>query len=256
MINLLNNWSKKTTYTKKNNKDYYKSNKELILMNANVIGLWLIDSTGLPLINRSYNNSDSSLIDSALFSGFITAIVAFSKQVVKDNIETIEMGGHSIHYISFDQFSVVSTTTKTSIANDLHPVMKQIGNKFQSLYQKELDQIARDTNTFIDFESYIDEALGQKQTAHQKSLNDFEIGLILTEVKFNKITPSEAIDKIYTSFKRLDKKSQAFIREAMKDFEEFFTDTTGLSKDEISMFKEIVGKMTALMKSEKFFQAF
>ena len=56
--------------------------------------------------------------------------------------------------------------------------------------------------------------------------------------------------------KKLDKKSQAFIKEAMKDFEVFFTEKSGLSKKELGKYQEIVGKMTALMKSEKFFQAF
>ena len=226
-------------------------------MNNQVIGLWLIDNTGLPLLDRMYTTSETSLIDSALFSGFITAIVAFSKQVVKDNIETIEMGGHNIHYLSFDQFSVVTTTNKSAkVTSDLQKLMAEIGKKFQQMYQKELNSIERNTTTFTDFELLVDELLGQKEVGKKKSLNDFEIGLILTEVKFKKITPQEAITRIYASYKRLDKKSQKFIKEAMKDFENFFTDKTGLTKEEIIMYKEIVGNMTALMKSEKFFQSF
>ena len=226
-------------------------------MSSQVIGLWLIDNTGLPLLNRMYATSEASLIDSALFSGFITAIVAFSRQIVNDTIETLEMGGHKIHYLSFDQFSVVTTTTKiaTDISN-LQRTMFEIGKKFQQTYQKELESIERNTVTFTDFEQVVDELLGQKEIGKQKSLNDFEIGLILTEVKFKKITPQEAINRIYRSYQRLDKKSQNFIKEAMKDFETFFTEKTGLMNEEIRMYKEIVGKMTTLMKSEKFFQSF
>ena len=231
-------------------------------MISNITGVWLIDSTGLPLISRSYTNtndysSDSSVIDSALFSGFITAIVAFSKQIVKDNIETIEMGGHKIHYLSFNQFSVVSTTTKTNhVDSDLHPLMVQIGTKFQLMYHNELNEIVRDTNTFMPFESFIDDLLGKKQLIREKSLNDFEIGLILTEVKFHRITPKEAISQIYESYRKLDKKSQQFIKEAMKDFENFFNEKMGLVREDLLMYKEIVGKMSVLMKSEKFLQSF
>lgn len=224
-------------------------------MMSNVIGVWLIDNTGIPLLNRLY--SQETVIDSALFSGFITAIVAFSRQVVNDSIETIEMGGHNINYLPFDEFCVVTTTIKNSnVTLDLHPAMAQIGNKFQKLYQKELGLAYRDPDIFVSFESYIDEVIGEKDKAREKSLNDFDIGLILTEVKFDKISSQEAINKIYTSFKKLDKKSQAFIKDAMKDFEVFFNEKSGLSKNELSKYKEIVGKMTALMKSEKFFQAF
>jgi hypothetical protein len=226
-------------------------------MNNQVIGLWIIDSTGLPLLNRVYETSESSYIDSALFSGFITAIVAFSKQVVKDNLETIEMGGHNIHYLSFNQFSVVTTTKKTNSESlNLQKVMVEIGIKFQNMYQKYLNGFERNTTTFRDFETIVDHLLGQHVVGKKKQLNDFEIGLILTEVKFNKITPQEAIDRIYASFKRLDKKSQNFISEAMKDFESFFSDKSGLNNEEIIMYKEIVGKMSALMKSEKFFTSF
>ena len=224
---------------------------------SNVIGLWLIDNTGIPLLNRLYSQ-ETSLIDSTLFSGFITAIVAFSRQVVNDSIETIEMGGHNIHYLPFDQFCVVTTTIKNSntVSLDLHPVMTQIGNKFQSLFQKELNEAYRDPDNFVSFESYIDDIIGEKDKAHEKSLNDFDIGLILTEIKFNKINTQDAINKIYASYKKLDKKSQAFIKEAMKDFEVFFTEKAGLSKEELRKYQEIVGKMSSLMKSERFFQAF
>lgn len=225
-------------------------------MLSNIIGIWLIDSAGLPLLNRSYGNSDASVIDSALFSGFITAIVAFSRQVVQDSLETIEMGGHEIHYLSFTQFSVVSTTTKTNFSIDLHPVMFQIGTKFQELYQNELDAVSRDTNTFLSFESYIDEILGQNNVIREKSLNDFEIGVILTEVKLKKISSNTAIKRIFESYRKLDKKSQQFIKEAIVDFEIFFTEKSGLSKGEIAMYKEIIGKMTAFMRSEKFMQSF
>ena len=226
-------------------------------MNNHVIGLWIIDNTGLPLLNRMYTSSEASLIDSALFSGFITAIVAFSKQIVNDTIENLEMGGHNIHYLSFNQFSVVTTTTResTDIAS-LQKKMVEIGKKFQQTYKKELEGIERNTITFTDFELVVDELLGQKETGKRKSLNDFEIGLILTEVRFKKITPQEAISRIYRSFQRLDKKSQNFIKEAMKDFETFFTEKTGLSDEEIKMYKEIVGQMTSIMKSEKFFKSF
>ena len=56
-------------------------------MVSNILGVWLIDKTGLPLLNRMYtNDKKEEMVDSALFSGFITAIVAFSSQIVKDNI--------------------------------------------------------------------------------------------------------------------------------------------------------------------------
>ena len=226
-------------------------------MVPNITGLWLIDKTGLPLLNRVYEtNDDTSLIDSALFSGFITAIVAFSQQVVKDTIDTIQMAGHDIHYLSFNKFSVVATSKK-SVPNilEIHKILSEIGNKFQKHYQEELDCIERNTETFENFGSYVDQIL-QNKHGKQKSLNNFEIGLILTEVKFNKLTPQEAINRIYNSFKKLDKKSQSFIKDAMKDFEVFFSEKSGLSKEEIVMYKEIVGKMTALMKSEKFMQSF
>ena len=52
-------------------------------MVSNILGVWLIDKTGLPLLNRMYtNDKKEEMVDSALFSGFITAIVAFSSQIV------------------------------------------------------------------------------------------------------------------------------------------------------------------------------
>lgn len=224
-----------------------------------VIGVWLIDNTGFPLIIRIYTNSEESLIDSVLFSGFITAIVAFSKNVVKDSLETIVMAGHSIHCLAFPRFSVVTTTNKLTLPTSklqIQCLMAEIGKKFYQMYQEELDRYERNTAHFTDFELIVDQLLGQRDEGKKKSLNDFEIGFILTQVRFKKITAQEAIKRIYTSFKRLDKHSQQFIRKAMNDFEGFFTTKSGLATQEILMYKEIVGKMTALMKSEKFFQSF
>jgi len=231
----------------------------VVHLNNELIGLWLIDNTGFSLINRIYTNSEESLIDSVLFSGFITAIVAFSKQVVKDSLETIEMAGHNIHCLSFERFSVVTTTNKSAMITSklqIQSLMAEIGKRFHQMYQEELNRYERNTAHFTDFELIVDQLLGQKEVGRKKSLNDFEIGFILTQVKLKKITPQEAIARIYTSFKRLDKHSQQFIREAMNDFEDYFTTKSGLSTQDILMYKEIVGKMTAIMKSEKFFQSF
>ena len=80
-------------------------------------GIWIIEPGGMCLLSRMFSAEKS--MDDAMFSGFITAILAFTQDLVEDTIENIAMGGREIHYQSFGSFSVVVSVGKKSKVKNL-----------------------------------------------------------------------------------------------------------------------------------------
>ena len=77
-------------------------------------GLWIIDPNGLCLLHQDFSEAGSGeKIDETMFSGFLTAILSFTHDLVKDSIEKISMGQREIHYQSFGIFAVAVSTNKT-----------------------------------------------------------------------------------------------------------------------------------------------
>ena len=76
-------------------------------------GLWIIDPNGLCLLHQDFSIESKEKIDETMFSGFLTAILSFTQDLVNDTIERIQMGEREIHYQSFGIFAVAVSANKS-----------------------------------------------------------------------------------------------------------------------------------------------
>ncbi|MFX0096157.1 MAG: hypothetical protein ACFE7E_00185 [Candidatus Hodarchaeota archaeon] len=74
-----------------------------------VHGIWIIDSAGLCIFHKNYSNIN---IDPQLFSGFFTALVQFSTEINKVQLERIVLGYLDISYTNDRGIHFVVCTNK------------------------------------------------------------------------------------------------------------------------------------------------
>ncbi len=217
-------------------------------------GLWIINPNGLCLLHRNFEETHQ-LIDETMFSGFLTAILSFTQDLVKDSIEKISMGERDIYYSSFGTFAVALSVNKFKKAKNLQDYINKVGSMFQMEYGNFLKQTTLvDITLFEPFGNKIDQIFGI--TGHAMLASRNELLEILTKLKNGEIDEGSAIEKLTTIYNTLDDKNKKFMKEALKDVEDIFKKSSILSDDQKKQFQSIIKEVGAQIKAEKWFTSF
>lgn len=216
-------------------------------------GLWIIEKNGLCLLHRNFEETQQQ-IDETMFSGFLTAILSFTQDLVKDSIEKISMGERDIYYSSFGPFAVALSANKSKKAKNLQTYINKVGDLFLSTYADELKSTMPDITVFEPFGQKIDEIFGI--TGHAMVENRNELLEILTKLKSGEMDEKVAIGKILALYNAMDDKNKKFMKNALKDVEGIFKQSSVLTVDQRKQFQNIVKEVGAQLKAEKWLSSF
>ena len=217
-------------------------------------GIWIINPDGLCLLHRNFEETNQQ-IDETMFSGFLTAILSFTQDLVNDSIEKISMGEREIYYSSFGLFAVALSANKSKKAKNLQDYINKVGILFKDEFSESLKtKNILDISEFEDFGSKIDEIFGI--TGHAMTENRNELLEILTKLKKGEINEKDAIEKILASYNTLDDKNKKFMKQALRDVEGIFKKSTLLTESQRKQFQSIVKEVGAQLKAEKWLSSF
>ena len=217
-------------------------------------GLWIINPNGLCLLHRNFEETQEQ-IDETMFSGFLTAILSFTQDLVKDSIEKISMGERDIYYSSFGKFAVALSANKSKKAKNLQDYINKVGTLFSEEYGSQLkSENIVDIGVFEPFGPKIDQIFGI--TGHAMTENRNELLEILTKLKNGEMNEKDAIGRILAIYKKLDDKNKKFMKGALKDVEDIFKKSALLSDDQRKQFQAIVKEVGAQLKAEKWLSSF
>ena len=217
-------------------------------------GLWIINPNGLCLLHRNFEETQQQ-IDETMFSGFLTAILSFTQDLVKDSIEKISMGERDIYYSSFGSFAVALSANKSKKAKNLQDYINKVGIMFLEEYGSQLktDSVI-DIGVFEPFGPKIDQIFGI--TGHQMAESRNELLETLTKLKLGEIDEGSAIEKLTAIYNTLDEKNKKFMKGALKDVEDIFKKSTILTDTQRKQFQSIIKEIGAQLKAEKWFTSF
>lgn len=217
-------------------------------------GLWIIEKNGLCLLHRNFEETQQQ-IDETMFSGFLTAILSFTQDLVKDSIEKISMGERDIYYSSFGIFAVALSANKSKKAKNLQTYINKVGEMFLAEFGDHLKSTTMpDITIFEPFGAKIDSIFGI--TGHAMTENRNELLEILTKLKNGQMHEKDAIVRILAIYNSLDDKNKKFMKGALKDVEGIFKNSTVLSDDQRKQFQSIVKEVGAQLKAEKWLSSF
>ena len=220
-------------------------------------GLWIIDPNGLCLLHQDFSIESKEKIDETMFSGFLTAILSFTQDLVNDTIERIQMGEREIHYQSFGIFAVaVSANKSKKKAKDLSQYITKVGNEFMSEYGEELRKSTlQNMEKFAPFSIKIDEIFGLKgvRVAQVQRTTLLEI---LQRLKAGELPADQGVTKILALYNELDNNSKKFMKQALRDVEDIFKKSELLTPDQRKQFQKIVKEVGAQLKAEKWLSSF
>ena len=217
-------------------------------------GLWIINPNGLCLLHRDFEET-SQQIDETMFSGFLTAILSFTQDLVKDSIEKISMGEREIYHASFGMFAVAVSANKTKKAKNIPQYINKVGTLFSETYGEVLKASSlQDITVFEPFGTKIDEIFGIKGKMIEE--NKSELHEILLKLKNSELDEKIAIEKILALYNTLDDKNKKFMKAALKDVEDIFKKSTLLSQDQRKQFQTIVKEVGSQLKAEKWLSSF
>ena len=217
-------------------------------------GLWIIEKNGLCLLHRNFEETQQQ-IDETMFSGFLTAILSFTQDLVKDSIEKISMGERDIYYSSFGPFAVALSANKSKKAKNLQSYINKVGEMFLAEFGDHLKSTNMpDITIFEPFGPKIDTIFGITGHAMVESRNDLLD--ILTKLKSGEMAEKDAIVKILAIYNSMDDKNKKFMKGALKDVEGIFKQSTVLSDDQRKQFQSIVKEVGAQLKAEKWLSSF
>ena len=132
-------------------------------MNTNLEIIWILDKTGLCYIQRIFDRSTISM-DETRFSGLITSIMMFSKDIFEENFEKLTMGGREIFIKPFTSVIVALAAKRDAKGRndkDIFNLIDEIGQAFQVEYAEFLKSKALiDVSLFEKFGAIIDQICG------------------------------------------------------------------------------------------------
>lgn len=220
-------------------------------------GIWIIDPNGLCLLHRDFSMGPSThKIDETMFSGFLTAILSFTQDLVKDTIEKISMGEREIHYQSFNIFAVAVSANKSKKNKQIPQYITKVGEAFMKDYGEELRTTSlQNREKFSSFGEKIDDIFGLKgvRVALEQRTNLLDI---LTKLKNDEISADEGVTKILALYHELDGSSKKFMKKALKDVEGIFKKSELLTPEQRKQFQSIVKEVGSQLKAEKWLSSF
>jgi len=121
--------------------------------------IWIINkTTSVCLLQKSYENQTKQL-DNDLFSGFMTAIFNFSKEISDfgESVHSISMGRTKFFYQSTENIIVVVSTDRRINEILIEPVMERIITEFQKKgYEALVTKRVQEIGLFEDFKAPLD----------------------------------------------------------------------------------------------------
>ncbi|MGQ4832944.1 MAG: hypothetical protein ACP6IS_03465 [Candidatus Asgardarchaeia archaeon] len=158
-----------------------------------IYAIWLINRSGTPIIARTYRGFN---VDSVLFSGLITAILSFAKEISGHEINEISMGNFKILVNSFIEgpilvMAVSSGDEKTKYVEFVETFRKRIIRRyglFEEPNIKALPIIIRDVDSLVSSYGF----LVKEEFSSEKVIFDSRVQKILSYLLANekeRLTP-------------------------------------------------------------------
>lgn len=222
-------------------------------MYKSLIGLWVIDSSGLCLLHHNFGETTG--VDETMFSGFITAILSFTQNFVNDTLERLALGTRDIYYRSFGQFAIVISAEKGLKKKEIPKIIERVGESFSLQFSEELSPDSlRSSSAFESFGSVIDQIVGREgKVSHQ---DHHMLSSVLRKVKAGEMTENDAINSIFDLYEVMDEKTQKFIKTSLKDVEKLFKNSKVLSEEERKRYREIIKGVSSQIKAENWLSSF
>lgn len=216
--------------------------------------LWIIDSSGTCLIDRSYEGTETG-VDASIFSGFLTAILTFTQEMVQDEVEQISMGSRDIYYQPFRSFAVVASVPKKKKIKNINDILKNIGNVFLATCGTNYsigNKLSLD-NVQI-FSKKLDEIVGD--TGQEIEESKYRLLSLFKQLQNGQVDEEVVVKDLLSTYESLDNKSQQFIAAAMKDVELIFKNSNNLTPELKSKLQNILRNVSAQMRAEKWLSSF
>ena len=217
--------------------------------------IWIIDTTGNCLIDRSYEKTDQE-IDASIFSGFLTAILTFTQEMVQDEVEQISMGTRDIYYQPFQSFAVVASAPKSKKKiKNVNTILTDIGNLFITTLGSNYSPGNKlSSDHILLFSKKLDDILGS--TGHEIEESKYRLRYLLKQLQQGAIDEETAVKDLLTTYESLDNKSKQFIAASMKDVEIIFKHSHTLAPELKSKVQYILHNVNAQMRTEQWFSSF
>lgn len=184
-------------------------------MSNNLESLWLIDPDGSCLMHRAFD-INLNYMDETMFSGFLTAILAFAGDTLDDTVERISLGEKDVYCVSFGTFIVVVSTKKGSKQKDLMSKVNEVGQRFKEQYDHILTtHNLMETSLFEPFAAVIDEIFGI-ETVKIVEEHD-QLLLLLREAEKNQWTEEETLEQINQFLASLNRNTLEIVLKTTKD---------------------------------------
>lgn len=124
--------------------------------------IWVLDKNGLCFIQRIFTRKYS--MDEVQFSGLITSIMMFAKDIFDEDFEKLKMGDKEIFIRSFAKCNVVLASKRGETDPDdekIYNILEEIGQSFQVEYKNLLNSdYVIDSTNFSNFGQIIDQICG------------------------------------------------------------------------------------------------
>ncbi|MFX0062670.1 MAG: hypothetical protein ACFFC7_10870 [Candidatus Hermodarchaeota archaeon] len=172
-------------------------------MATEVCQLWVILPNGLCTIHRDYSSHEQrpneDPVVSQVFTGFVSVIFSFAEKLGEEGIEKIQMKNSEIHYTKTNQYILalqVPLKSRIPKIRDYFDKLCQLLDKDGFFLFKHEFVADKATDRYQHLIDKIDKILGHCSAEivlrEELKLTDILIDYLIE----NKLTPSEAIDKI------------------------------------------------------------
>jgi len=122
--------------------------------------VWIIKDSGLLLFNQSVESSVDIEIDEMLFSGFLSSIQSFIKEIGEKKLERLELGTSKLTFYNLDEYGVfvVLRSPKKTKNKFLEKKIKHVQEKFIEKYGNHIINMTKNnlpvkTEDFIGFKN-------------------------------------------------------------------------------------------------------
>ncbi len=96
--------------------------------------IWVIKPDGFCYYHKNFDNSNSEMNEKH-FSGFITAILTFTRDVFKDTSNKLTLKGMDIFIKVFTDYYIVSSCKKgVKDEKKIYKLMEEVGKSFHDQY--------------------------------------------------------------------------------------------------------------------------
>ncbi|TFG02301.1 MAG: hypothetical protein EU542_05340 [Promethearchaeota archaeon] len=201
--------------------------------------LWIINSSGLCLLQHSYNG-DQAFINETMFSGFVSAIINFSNRIFEDNLEKISMDKMDVycHPFSDGKFYVVLAVNRGSNEKYIHQKIHEIGDAFQIEFKDMLDNLTINIADYDPFVDTLDKIVGVET---QRTIPEQEEFLrLLKNAEEQQYTEYRTIEEILIFFEQLTPKKRQVVLQSALPIIEMFMESKNLKVEQMKRFQQIL----------------